>query len=322
MIESNEVFLFESGGDKNWSRRYHRAHLFDFLPVSNDPSASLKASRFEYWDSDPDGTDTTQLPRTAEQLVVAGNFFETPHDELIRAMEDEKGEILFYAQKEVKPSAETQFIEDADLLFKIPAADPYLAVDDGLPHLMLKAANFGTSDYDHLIVAYLRKTSDGTYRLHLALWQNGIQDSMSFEIKYQSNFPGPSFDLEVIDFELDGVPEIAIVYGSTYFTDDNESRPVKAMRILEFKDRQISVAITKDQPETKSAGYIYDICGGDLNGDGVDELIVSSTWLDYTRYPLPDKGCYSYSLIEIFEAVDDSQKRRSQCLGYLNSGAK
>lgn len=304
-LPSNELLLVQPTLDQLPDRQ-ERYQVFDFLASPGDPSASILArNRYRFTEADPQGTTATNLPSTPEVVAVTGDFDGDGFDEVIRAMEDDHGEILVFANDRLAVGDNDtllSFLNDSELLYRIPAsAGGYLPILDGHPTLKLQAVNLGESDRDHLIVSYLRRVSDSLFQLSVDLWQDSLVASYEADIPFADAHDygfAPHYDLSVADFELDGVPEIVVAYYELPFDSvryDICTGAVTACFVGEFHQRitilklerdQLTVSLDKQLPtpnaiyveegpsvlgQTQSTIHVLPI---DVNQDMVPEIVL------------------------------------------------
>lgn len=220
-IPSNELILFQpKPPSTQTAAREDSFQIVDFFPITNDPNVSLPLRHgYVLSETDPKGSDRINVPDLPETVAAMGDFDGDGQQEMIRAVEDDQGEILLYLFDSIEVGntlADIKLSGASQLIHRIAAPTNFLPITPGYPTIKLHAAKLAQGDQDNLIITYLRRVNNETYRLNLALWQEGIVATHSWELPFAAfenvGRLAPLYDLCTADFELDGVPEIALSF--------------------------------------------------------------------------------------------------------------
>ena len=317
-LPSNELLVYQPSSALSPNQaRIDGYRTFDFALIPNDPDASLgKRNGYFFEELDSLGTDPALLPATPEAAATIGDFDGDGRLEVVRAMEDDNGEILCFLYDELAlglTQADSNFQSASTMVHRVPEpASGYQALLPGYQSIKLQTIRLDESEQDHFVLSYLRRLNDSLYQLHLDVWQNQVIASYSLDLPFAriDNFAriSPEYDLAIADFELDGVPELVVIhqslrsiqYGSVFDDSSFVAFVDHQLTILKFEDQQLSPVYQRKLAQTNTSAIDvlanYSSSGTnrmikyasiktkplirtrDLNGDNVPEL--------FTLYPI------------------------------------
>ena len=220
-LPSNELLLYHNTSQPNQSSaREDACRVIDFLRIPSDANAS-EQTRNGYFFTETAPSGSNNLPSRSETFATLFDYNGDGKDELVRAVEDDNGEIVCFLYADALAVGSTQIDNNpngaSQLIHRVPApTNGYLPITDGVPSVKLHKVSLENEERDHLLISYLRRLDDTLYQLNLDLWQDGLVTNHQIDIPFvMVNNLGkiaPLYDIAIADFDLDGESEIAVLY--------------------------------------------------------------------------------------------------------------